>query len=172
MPFDLQPHLVGTLIELRRLRADDFDALFAVASDPLIWEQHPESDRWTEPAFRRFFKGAMDSGGAFVVVDRPTGAVIGSTRFHDFNEAASEIEIGWSFLARSHWGGIYNAEMKRLMLEHAFRFVRNVVFRVGIDNIRSQRAVEKIGGRRVGMRPDARGIDSVLFRISRPMQPD
>ena len=166
MPFDRQPVLRGELLELRPLREDDFDALFAAASDPLIWEQHPASDRYREDVFREFFRGAMESGGAFVVVDSATGRFIGSTRFHAYDEEESEIEIGWTFLARSHWGGRYNGEMKRLMLEHAFRFVESVVFLVGPENYRSQRAVEKIGGVREGWRPNGVGRDSVLFRIN------
>src|SRR5215831_1988476 len=105
MPFDLQPTLKGRLLELRPLRPEDWDALFAVASDPLIWEQHPASDRYQEPVFREFFKGALECGGAFVVLDRATRAMIGSTRYAAFDAEKSEIEIGWTFLARSHWGG-------------------------------------------------------------------
>src|SRR6187455_3247834 len=108
MPFDLQPVLRGDLIELRPLREDDFPALFALASDPLIWEQHPEPDRCTEPVFRRFFDGGMASGGALIAIDRRDGRVIGSSRFAGYDEARREIEIGWTFLARSHWGGHYN----------------------------------------------------------------
>jgi RimJ/RimL family protein N-acetyltransferase len=165
MPFELQPVLRGELIELRPLREDDFGELYAAASDPLIWEQHPDRDRYREDVFREFFRGAMESGGAFIVLDSKTGRVIGSTRFHAYDEEQSEIEIGWTFLARSHWGGRFNGEMKRLMLEHAFRFVESVVFLVGPENIRSQRAVEKIGGVREGSRPNATGRDSVVFRI-------
>ena len=153
------------MIELRPLRADDFEELYAVASDPLIWEQHPDRDRYKEEVFRDFFRGALESGGAFLVSDSKTGRVIGSTRFHAYDEERSEIEIGWTFLARSHWGGRFNGEMKRLMLEHAFRFVESVVFLVGPENIRSQRAVEKIGGVREGSRPNGAGRDSVVFRV-------
>lgn len=70
------------------------------------------------------------------------------------------------FLSRSHWGGRYNGEMKRLMLRHAFRFVSCVVFLVGPQNSRSQRAVERIGGVRVGTRPDTGGRDSYLYQIT------
>ena len=168
MPFDLQPTLKGELLELRPLRPDDFDALYAVAADPLIWEQHPASNRYEEAVFREYFRGALDSGGAFLVVDAATGRVIGSTRFHGYDEAKSEIEIGWTFLARSHWGGSYNREMKTLLLAHAFRYVSSVVFLVGPKNLRSQKAMEKIGGVRDGMRPDGRGGESVVFRISAP----
>jgi len=167
VPFELQPVLTGDLIELRPLRADDFPALFAVASDPLIWEQHPEPDRCTEPVFRRFFSGAIESGGAFVVIDRRDGRMIGSSRYADYNEAKSEIEIGWTFLARAHWGGVYNGEMKRLMLTHAFRFVRRVVFRVGPNNHRSQRALEKIGATYIGIDSHPQRADAALFEITR-----
>ena len=166
MPFELQPTLRGGLVELRPLREGDFDALYAVASDALIWEQHPASDRYKGDVFREFFRGALDSGGAFVVSDAKTGRVVGSTRFCGYDEGRSEIEIGWTFLARSHWGGLYNGEMKRLMLAHAFKFVESVVFLVGPENYRSQRAVEKIGGVREGWRPNGVGRDSVLFRIN------
>src|SRR5262245_37320222 len=134
--FELQPHLVGSLVELRPLRPDDWSALFQVASDPLIWEQHPVYDRYKEQVFRKFFQGALDSGGAFVVLDRKTQHVIGSSRYCAYAPERSEIEIGFTFLARSHWGGQYNGEMKRLMLDHAFRFVDNVVLVVGPENLR------------------------------------
>ena len=150
MSFDLQPHLRGELIELRPLRREDWNNLFAVASDPLIWEQHPESDRYKKEVFKIFFEGALDSGGAFVVIDTKTRQIIGSTRFYGYNPEKSEIEIGWTFLARKYWGGRYNAEMKQLMLAHAFKFVENVVFFVGENNFRSQRATEKIGAVKSG----------------------
>ncbi len=166
MTFDFQPTLQGELVELRPLRAEDFADLYAAASDPLVWEQHPASDRYKEEVFREFFREAMESGGAFVVIDRADGSVIGSTRFLAYDGEHGEVEIGYTFLARSHWGGRCNGEMKRLMLGHAFRFVQSVVFLVGPQNYRSQRAVEKIGGVRDGTRPNGAGRDSVLFRIN------
>jgi len=148
--FDLQPHLKGEPIELRPLARDDWRELFAVASDSLIWEQHPEPDRYKEDVFRIFFKEALESGGAFVIIDRKTQQIIGSTRFYGYDPAKSEVEIGWTFLARKYWGGRYNAEMKRLLLNHAFKFVESVVFFVGEDNVRSQKAMEKVGAIKVG----------------------
>src|SRR5471030_497497 len=132
--FDLQPTLEGERLRLRPLRPDDLDALFAVASDPLIWEQHPVRDRYTEDVFRGFFREALESGGALIAVDARDGRIVGSSRFNGYDQAKSEIEIGWTFLARSHWGGLYNQEMKRLMLRHAFRFVKSVIFLVGPQN--------------------------------------
>lgn len=166
MTFELQPTLRGELLELRPLRAEDFTDLYSVASDPLIWEQHPNSDRYQEEVFKEFFRGAMESGGALVAVDSETGRVIGSSRYHAYDEERSVIEIGWTFLARSHWGGRYNGEMKQLMLRHAFKFVRSVIFIIGTGNLRSQRAIEKIGGVRVGTRTDNDGRESFIYRIS------
>lgn len=166
MPFELQPVLKGELLELRPLRAADFDALFAVASDPLIWEQHPARNRHEEETFRAFFRESLESGGALIAVDARDGRIIGSSRFHGHDSDKSEIEIGWTFLARSHWGGRYNGEMKRLMLDHAFRFVDRVIFLVGPRNFRSQRAVEKTGGVRAGSRRDGSGRESLVFEIT------
>ena len=154
-------------MELRPLRAGDFEQLYAVASDPLIWEQHPHSDRYKLEVFRQFFDEAMQSGGALIAIDRKTDQVIGSSRFHCYDLVRSEIEIGWTFLARSHWGGVYNGEMKRLMLSHAFKFVDNVLFFVGSTNLRSQRAVEKIGGVRAGTKIEPNGRENFIFRITR-----
>jgi RimJ/RimL family protein N-acetyltransferase len=150
-PFDLQPNLKGELIELRPLKPEDWDGLFAVALDPLIWEQHPESDRYKENVFKVFFREALESGGAFVVIDKSSQQIIGSTRFYGYDPNMSEIEIGWTFLTRRYWGGRYNWEMKQLMLAHAFKFVENVIFYVGENNIRSQKAMEKIGAIRNGI---------------------
>ncbi len=166
MPCDLQPTLRGTLLTLRPLRDSDFPALFAVASDPLIWEQHPEPDRYTDEKFTVYFRDAMQSGGALIAIDNATDRVIGSSRFHGYDSAKREIEIGWTFLARSHWGGRYNGEMKHLMLRHAFRFVDSVLFLIGPRNVRSQRGVEKIGAVRDGARLDAQGRESVVYRIT------
>jgi N-acetyltransferase len=166
MPFDLQPVLRSILLELRPLRAEDFQQLYAVASDPLIWEQHPMNDRYKENVFREFFREALESGGALIAIDSKDGQVIGSSRFHGYDKEKSEIEIGWTFLARSHWGGIYNRDMKQLMLGHAFRFVENVVFLIGPQNLRSQKAMEKIGGIHVGSRPDASGRVSLVYQIT------
>lgn len=177
MSFDLQPHLIGELIELRPLTREDWHDLFAVASDPLIWEQHPESDRYKEEVFKNFFEGALKSRGAFVVIDTRTRQIIGSTRFHGYDPEKAEIEIGWTFLARKYWGGSYNAEMKQLMLDHAFKFVEKVVFFVGEDNIRSRKATEKIGAVKngtatkvYGNRPPSPNIKYVVRKLRKKVE--
>jgi N-acetyltransferase len=166
MSFELQPFLRGEILELRPLRVDDYHVLYAVASDPFIWEQHPAQDRYKEDVFTAFFRGALESGGALIVVDLHDGRVIGSSRFLGYDEEKSEVEIGWTFLARSHWGGRFNGEMKQLMLRHAFRFVNSVIFLVDPQNFRSQKAVEKIGGVRAGSKPNSAGRDSFVYRIT------
>jgi N-acetyltransferase len=162
-----QPVLKGQLLELRPLQPEDFDDLYAVASDPLIWEQHPHNTRYQEEVFRKFFRDALASGGALIAIDSETGRVIGSSRYAGYSQEKSQVEIGWTFLARSHWGGVYNGEMKRLMLEHAFKFVDNVVFVIGIQNFRSQKAVEKLGAVRVGTTVDGGGADCFVYRLTR-----
>lgn len=162
MSFDLQPTLRGKLIELRPLRPDDFDALYDAGRDPLIWEQHPEHDRYTPDVFRRYFDGGIASGGAFAVVDLASGRIIGSSRYADYKPLEREIEIGWTFLERTYWGGEYNRELKKLMVDHALRFVDRVVYRVGENNLRSQKALQKIEARSLS---SAGGI--VVFVIER-----
>ncbi len=146
-PPDLQPTLTGPTVLIRPLSAEDWEGLFAVASDPLIWELHPFHTRWQEPVFRAFFEEALSWRSSFAFVDRATGKIIGSSRYHGHSPEAGEIEIGWTFLARSHWGGATNAEVKRLMLDHAFTFADCVIFQAGATNWRSQGAMRKIGGK-------------------------
>jgi RimJ/RimL family protein N-acetyltransferase len=165
MHFDFQPTLRGQLLHLRPLLPTDFDSLYVVASDPLIWEQHPHFDRYKLDVFKKFFADALESRGAFIAIDNKTNAVIGSSRFANLDEQKSEIEIGWTFLARSHWGGRYNGEMKHLMLRHAFKFVKTVVFLVGPRNFRSQRALARIGARPAGSLIDPTRGENLVFRI-------
>ncbi len=143
--FDAQPHLFDDIVRLRPMLPSDFDALFAVASDREIWAIHPAHDRWQEPVFRTFFADGLASGGALVIEDAATGAVIGSSRFDPSRSGPGEIEIGWTFLPRSHWGGVANRTVKRLMIGHALTAYDRVIFLVGEGNIRSRRALEKIG---------------------------
>ena len=165
-PFSLQPTITGELVDLRPLAASDLDDLFTVASDPLIWEQHPAKNRCKRDVFKIFFKESLASGGALVIIDRQNGKIIGSSRYHDYIPAESVVEIGWSFLARSYWGGVYNREVKHLMLNHAFKHLMSVIFLVNPANIRSCKAVEKIGGHHTGYRNKA-GNRLLVYRIDK-----
>jgi RimJ/RimL family protein N-acetyltransferase len=148
--FDMQPTLENDLLKIQPLTADDFETLYNVAADPLIWEQHPNKDRYKRPVFETFFKGAMESGAAFLVLDKKTGEPIGSSRFYDFNLAEKSIAIGYTFLSKSHWGGTFNKALKTLMLDHAFTRFDKVILHIGANNIRSQRATEKLGATKIG----------------------
>jgi RimJ/RimL family protein N-acetyltransferase len=161
---DRQPVLEGERVALRPLRAEDWAALFAVASDRLIWEQHPAHDRWREPVFRAFFEDALANKGALAVIDKASGAIIGSSRFEGLEEAGGgSVEIGWTFLARSHWGGRYNHEMKRLMLAHALASVAEVRFLVGETNTRSRTALERIGAQLTDRREERVMADGTVI---------
>ncbi len=146
--FDFQPTLAGELVTLRPLTADDFESVYTAAADPQVWEQHPDPLRYQRDRFESdFFAGAVASNSAFVVTDKATGTVIGSSRYYEWNPTTQEIAIGYTFLARSHWGGVFNREMKALMLSHAFRWAKVAWFHIGADNWRSRKAIERIGGR-------------------------
>ncbi|MDA0237544.1 MAG: GNAT family N-acetyltransferase [Proteobacteria bacterium] len=143
---DLQPILKGDSIYLRPLRIDDAESLYEVASDPLIWEQHPSPLRYKREVFdKEIFDTGLASKSTLVVVDSKTKTIIGSSRYYDVDINSLEVAIGFTFLERSHWGGIVNAEMKDLMLSHAFNWAKRIWFHVGINNIRSQKAMEKSG---------------------------
>jgi len=150
MHFDLQPHLENELVKLVPLKEEDFELLYQVAFDPLIWEQHPDKYRYKREVFEKYFDGALQSGGAFLVVEVNSDEVIGSSRFYDFDKEKKSIAIGYTFLAKKYWGTTYNRAIKTLMLDHAFRFVDTVIFHVGAKNIRSQKAIEKLGALKVG----------------------
>ncbi|HUR48040.1 MAG TPA: GNAT family N-acetyltransferase [Acidimicrobiales bacterium] len=169
---DRQPTLEGTLVRVRPLEPEDFEPLYAIASDPLLWDQHPAKERAERSGFELWFEDATASGGALVVIDRRDDQIIGSSRYAGYDPERRQVEIGWTFLARSHWGGPYNAELKSLMLRHAFQFVDAVMIRVHSGNLRSQRAVEKLGARRVAIEPDvARGGENYVFRLEAPAGP-
>lgn len=142
---DRQPTLSNDLVLLRPLVQEDFDPLFSVASDPVIWEQHPVHDRYRKPVFTKFFQESLDSGGALVIIEQSGQQIIGSSRYEVIDKLPTAIEIGWTFLARDYWGGIYNGAVKQLMIDYAFLSIDDVLFYIGKNNVRSQRAAEKIG---------------------------
>ena len=167
MTFDFKPVLVGNLLELRPLVSEDFEGLYSAAEDPQTWEQHPEKDRYKREVFANYFLDALESDTALVAIDSNNGKIIGTSRYHVYDELNSEVEIGWSFLAVPYWGGVYNGEMKKLMLDHAFKHVHNVVLIIGTNNERSRKAAEKIGGiliDKIVIRGDR---ENVVYRVTR-----
>lgn len=150
MVIDIQPVLENEHAILYPLREEDFEDVYAVAADPKIWEQHPNKERWQHDVFRTFFDGAIQSKGAFKIVDKASGRVAGSTRFYDYNEAESSICIGYTFYATAYWGKGFNHSVKRMMLDYIFQFVSQVYFHIGVSNIRSQVSIGRLGAVKVG----------------------
>jgi RimJ/RimL family protein N-acetyltransferase len=147
--FELQPNLENEFIKIQPLKHSDFEILYDIASDPLIWEQHPNKERYKRDVFETFFRGAMESGAAFLVFDKQTGQAIGSSRYYNFDTKGNSLAIGYTFLAKDHWGGVYNHALKSVMLNHAFRFVDKVILHIGAYNIRSQKATEKLRAKKI-----------------------
>ena len=145
MKFELQPTLENDLIKIVPLKADDFENLYAVASDPLIWEQHPNQDRYKREVFENFFKGAIESNGAFLVYDKKTGQIVGSSRYYELDEEQNSVAVGYTFIGRQFWGKGHNAALKKLMLDYAFQSIDKVILHIGATNFRSQKATEKLG---------------------------
>jgi len=146
---DLQPQLKSDRATLVPLVEADFERVYAVASDPLVWEQHPNRDRWQRDVFRRFFDGALESGGAFKILDS-SGAVAGCTRYYDHDPEGRLIYIGYTFYGRKHWGTGINPAVKALMLDHIFQWVDRVRFSIGATNLRSQIAIGRLGAQKIG----------------------
>lgn len=150
MTFNIQPILENGQIALYPLLESDFEDMYLVASDPKIWEQHPNKDRWKKEVFRNFFDGAMQSKGAFKIVDKSNGKIIGSTRYYDYNSEENRILIGYTFYATSCWGKGINPMVKKLMLDYIFQFVSTVHFHIGAGNLRSQIAIGRLGAEKIG----------------------
>lgn len=168
---NFQPTLENDLLLLRPAQEDDFESLFAVANDPLLWEQHPAKERATRDGFTAFFNDAIATKAAFVAIDKKTGQIIGTSRYNPVPETENAIEIGWTFIGRTYWGGTYNQSMKKLMMDYAFQYVPHILFFINKHNLRSRRAVEKIGGVHIteleGKAIDPRSESGVVYKVSK-----
>jgi RimJ/RimL family protein N-acetyltransferase len=149
MNFNLQVSLENELIAIRPLDSNDFEDLYLIASDPLLWEQHPSKTRYQREVFQNFFKGAIESNSAFLVYDKANEVVIGTSRYYDYDAIKSTVVIGYTFISRSYWGRAYNMALKKLMLDYAFQFVDAVHFHIGANNIRSQTAIGRLGAKKI-----------------------
>ncbi|HRI00064.1 MAG TPA: GNAT family N-acetyltransferase [Saprospiraceae bacterium] len=163
------------LITLVPLFPSDFESLYLAASDPLIWEQHPNKDRYQRNVFKNYFDEAVNNKMAFKILDNNSGNIIGSSRFYEYNPELGSIAIGYTFLTRQYWGGKYNFALKNLMLQYAFNIVDRVIFHVGILNRRSQKAMEKIGAQLITEPQEYSRFDeskNVLFCITKTQWDD
>lgn len=146
MNFSIQPVLESEEFQLIPLQKGDFESLYEVASDPKVWEQHPNKDRYQKEIFENFFRGAMESEGAFKIIEKATGDVLGSSRYYNFDENDNHIFIGYTFYGTKSWGKGINPKVKKLMLDYIFQYVDKVHFHIGKENFRSQKALERLGG--------------------------
>lgn len=143
--FDPQPTLEGRTIAIRPLTPDDWDGLFAAAGHPAVWAGHPASDRYTREKFEPYFGLLLESGGTVAVIDRAKNAIIGCSRYYPAPDREDSLSVGYTFINHDYWGGPTNFELKRLMLDHAFEHYDEVWFHIAPTNIRSQKAVAKLG---------------------------
>ncbi|MCZ2298052.1 MAG: GNAT family N-acetyltransferase [Chitinophagales bacterium] len=149
MNINLQSTLTHKNIQLIPLVKEDFEALYKTASDPKIWEQHPNKNRWQKDAFTNYFEGAIQSKGAFKILDTTDNSIMGSTRFYDYNETEKSVLIGYTFYATKYWGKGINHAVKTMMLNYIFDVVSTVYFHVGAENIRSQISITRLGAEKV-----------------------
>jgi RimJ/RimL family protein N-acetyltransferase len=170
---DIQPTLTGELLELHPLKQDNYTELFKAASDPLIWEMHPQPDRYKPEVFKKFFDEALQSKGALVIIDRKKLEIIGSSRYYEYSQEKASVVIGYTFITRKYWGGVYNRELKKLMINYALQFVKATYFQVGLGNLRSQKAMLKIGGINTGIQEIpvsyAPPKKSYIYKIEKPL---
>ena len=168
---NLQPTLKNELVRIRPLKKEDCEPLYQIASDPLIWEQHPVPNRYQKEIFLEFFNNSLKSSACIIIEENSTNQIIGSSRFKRIENSDKAIEIGWSFLSRDKWGGKYNKAFKELMIEYALKHIDHVIFYIGLNNKRSQRAVEKLGGKKIADKDlehlMKKGKNDLTYRISK-----
>jgi len=144
--------LHGESVELLPLQREYFEELYAVAADPKLWEFIPMNSSVRE-TFDIVYNAALvererGSQYPFVVYHKPTKKLIGSTRFLDILPKDKKLEIGYTWITREYWGTGINFECKLLLLTHCFDIlgVRRVQIKTDENNLRSRKAIEKIGG--------------------------
>lgn len=172
--------LRGNYVYLERLKAEDIPTLKELARDERIWEFTRTllmNDAYDEQ-FEKYIAIALNPNPflpqqSFVMRDAQTGAVMGMTRFYKVEPEHKRLNIGYTWYRPEYWGKAHNKECKLLLLQYAFETLgfRRVEFEVAHKNIRSQKAVEKIGGvkegvlRKHSLQPDGDIRHTVVFSI-------
>ena len=143
---NFKSHFEDSSISLLQIKKENFEELYLVASDPIIWEQHPENDRWKKEKFSIFYKnGLQNKFGFLLIFDKHKNKIIGSTRFYSYDKIDKAIRIGFTFISQEYWGTSINFQVKKMMLDYTFKYLDKVYFDIGINNFRSRKAVEKLG---------------------------
>jgi RimJ/RimL family protein N-acetyltransferase len=178
---NVEKDLSGHFVYLEPVNESYREVLRGLARDERIWEFTKTlmiNDRY-DAQFDEYFDVALglpESGGqAFVIrtVDGKDGRIIGMTRLFNVEPKEKRLEIGHTWYVPDVWGKVYNKECKLLLLQYVFEMLgfNRVEFRVAHQNIRSQKAVEKIGGvkegvlRKFAIRNDGSRRDTVVFSI-------
>ena len=172
--------LSGRHIYLELLQPSHREPLRELARDERIWEYTKTlllNDSFDQQ-FDTYFDTALDPaamGGqqAFIMRRAADKAIIGMTRYYGIIPADKRLEIGYTWYIPAVWGQVHNKECKLLLLQYAFETLQynRVEFKVAGQNLRSQKAVKKIGGlqegwlRKTGYRPDGSFRDTVIFGI-------
>lgn len=164
--FNLQPDfLENEITKLIPLEEKHFEALFEAASDPLIWEQNPVRNRYERDVFKTFFEIILTKS-SFLILDKETNEIMGTTSFYDYDPEKSSVAIGYTFITRKYWGGPYNKATKKLLTDYAFQYVDSILFHVGSENFRSQKAVLKLGAeKKRDMVLPVNGVDTHYFEF-------
>ncbi|MFN2444173.1 MAG: GNAT family N-acetyltransferase [Vicinamibacterales bacterium] len=182
---DVRPAILeGGGIRLEPLTDDHHEALATVAADGRLWElwfvavpPPPGMPGYVADALKGQREGHMLP---WVVRDVASGAIIGSTRYHDILPAIDRVEIGYTFYAHSRQRTHVNTTCKLLLLAHAFDTLgcKVVGLRTDAFNFRSQRAIEALGAkkdgviRHWGVRRDGSVRDTVMYSILAAEWPD
>lgn len=175
---DAAKDLRGAFVYLLPVDESCREVLRGLAKDERIWEFTKTLliNESYDAQFDEYFDGAMQlpaSGGQAFVIRAVDGQVIGMTRMYFVDAKDKRLEIGHTWYVPGVWGKVYNKECKLLLLQYVFEVLgfNRVEFRVAHQNIRSQKAVEKIGGikegvlRKFAIRNDGSRRDTVVFSI-------
>ncbi|MCC9043996.1 GNAT family N-acetyltransferase [Myroides sp. M-43] len=144
--------LQGTTIDLVPLEEHHLEELYQASGDKELWKQVLSdcSDRDTFFTVYRMALEVRDNGMQypFVIIDKQTKKLIGSTQFFEMHEADKKLEIGWTWITCDYWGSVVNLECKLLLLTYCFEVLKTnrVQLKTKDDNLRSRKAIEKIGG--------------------------
>jgi RimJ/RimL family protein N-acetyltransferase len=164
--------LKGEFVELIPMTEEHFDVLFEMAEDRRIWE-FLNNDMSTYEKKLVFFQSAMQSKHAgdqfpFVVYHQKEQKIIGSTRYMHVNQPHRSVEIGATWYHPNYWASVVNLECKMLLLTHAFEELKTirVWLKTSVENIRSQKAIQKIGAKYEGVLRNEMIRDNGTYRSS------
>ncbi len=162
--------LEGEMVRLVPLERDHFPALLKIGADSRIWEymsvDGSDEGRLLQLLESAVLKRATKEQYPFAVIEKATGAVVGSTMFHNIFPQHRKLEIGWTWYAPSLWRTGVNRECKYLLLNYCFDVLAAIRVQLVTDeiNVRSRKAIEGIGGVFEGVLRNERIRENGIFR--------